>query len=238
LFCSTEDEQHATSFLLSRQATGYDRESLSGLRFLFDFENLYEEIDNSLGVSPADAVIIDCFSDVFGQDLKDTQRIRNFLNPYKALSEKHQNVFVFLHHTGKRTENFEPSKNNLLSGQGLESKMRLVIELRQDHSNPGLRHLCIVKGNYLGANMKRESFVLSFNEQTFTFQNTHDRVPFELLSKPSEDGGKRDKYLKAVELKALGYTLEQIAKEIGYGHRGSVSKLLDEGKSKNWGNVS
>lgn len=238
LFASTEDDQHATSFLLYRQATGYDPTSLAGLRFLFDFENLLEEADKSLTKAPADAVIVDCFSDVFGQDLKDTQRIRNFLNPYKAMAEKHQTVFIFLHHTGKRTENFEPSKNNLLSGQGLESKMRLVIELRQDHANPMLRHLCIVKGNYLPASMKRESYVLSFNEETFRFQNTGDRMPFELLSKPNEDNGKKEKYLKAVELKALGYTHEQIAQQMGYGSKGTISKLLDEGKTKGWGNVS
>lgn len=238
LFAASEDDQHATAFLLYRQAAGCDPASLSGLRFLFEFENLLAETDKSLTNQPADAVIIDCFSDVFGQDLKDTQRIRNFLNPYKAMAEKHQTAFIFLHHTGKRTENYEPSKNNLLSGQGLESKMRLVIELRQDHTNPMLRHLCIVKGNYLPASMKRESYVLSFNEENFRFQNTGDRVPFELLAKPAEDSGKKEKYLKAVDLKALGYTLDQIARELGYANKSSVSRLLEEGKSKGWGNVA
>lgn len=186
-------------------------------------------MDASLTAKPADLIIIDCFSDVYGGDLKDTQKIRAFLNPYQKLSEKHQCMVLFLHHAGKRTENLEPSKNNLLSGQGFEAKMRLVIELRADLLNPQQRHLCIVKGNYLPASFKKESFVLDFDEQSFTFTNTGERVPFELLVKQPDNDSSKVKYEQAKALKEQGHSYDKIAQLIGYASKGSVSKLF-EGK--------
>jgi hypothetical protein len=222
---STEDDATAVSFLLQKQAQGMEPERLENLRFIFDFENLVAELDNSLTAAPADLVVIDCFADAFGGDLKDTQKIRHYLNHYHSLAEKHQCLFLFLHHTGKRTENFEPSKNNLLSGQGFEAKMRLVIELRADPARADHRHFCIVKGNYLAAEHKRESYVLNFNPDTFTFLETADRVPFEMLIKKTDDEG-RAKYEQAKALKDAGHTLEEIAQMMGYANRGSISKLL------------
>lgn len=222
---STEDDATAVSYLLTRQAQGLNPERLKRLRFIFDFENLVEELDSRLTAAPADLVVIDCFADAFGNDLKDTQKIRLYLNRYQSLAEKHQCLFLFLHHTGKRTENFEPSKNNLLSGQGFEAKMRLVIELRADPARADIRHLCVVKGNYLAAEHKRESYVLTFDPGSFTFSETIERTPFEMLVKKPDDEG-RAKYEQARELKNEGKTLEEIAKMMGYANRGSVSKLL------------
>ncbi|RDC64614.1 AAA family ATPase [Adhaeribacter pallidiroseus] len=234
IYVSSEDGREATSFLLQRQASQYLPAVLQKLRFIFDYEDLLEKLDSSLTAKPADLIIIDCFSDVFGGDLKDTQKIRTFLNPYQKLSEKHKCFILFLHHTGKRTENFEPSKNNLLSGQGFEAKMRLVIELRADLMNPTQRHLCIVKGNYLPARFKKESFVLDFDEQNFTFSNTGDRTPFELLVKQPEGDNSRTKYEQAKALKEHGHSYEKIAQMIGYGSKGSVSKLFDKAEKNGW----
>lgn len=234
IIVQTEDDQTAISFLLTRQAEGMAPERLKSLRFIFDLENLIKELDARLTDAPADLVVIDCFSDAFGGDLKDTQKIRLYLNQYQQLAEKHQCLFLFLHHTGKRTENFEPSKNNLLSGQGFEAKMRLVIELRADPTRADQRHLCIVKGNYLAAEHKRESYVLSFDPENFTFSETDERTPFEMLSKKTDDEG-RAKYEQARSLKDGGMTLDKIAKAMGYANAGSVSKLLkrfkDDGES-------
>ncbi len=222
---STEDDQTAVSFLLKKQAQAMEPERLKSLRFIFEFDDLITELENRLKAAPADLVIIDCFADAFGGDLKDTQKIRLYLNKYHSLAENYQCLFLFLHHTGKRTENFEPSKNNLLSGQGFEAKMRLVIELRADPARADQRHFCIVKGNYLAAEHKRESYVLNFDPQSFSFLETADRVPFEMLIKKTDDEG-RAKYKKAKSLKDAGHTLDEIARIMGYANRGSVSKLL------------
>lgn len=238
IYVSSEDAENETSFLLLKQTRGYNPEDLRGLRFLFDTENLLSKLDTMLTDAPADVVVIDCFADAFGADLKDTQKIRTFLHPFQTLASKHDTLIIFLHHTGKRTENFEPSKNNLLAGQGFEAKMRLVIELRGDSTIPTHRHMCIVKGNYLPAFMKKESFVLDFQEDCFLFNNTGDRMPFELLVKqPNEDTGKQ-RYEQAKELKAQGLSYEQIAYRLNYSSKGTISKLFDKAKKQGWENES
>jgi len=233
IIVTTEDDRPAVSYLLKRQTHGIDSESLENIRFVFEYENLLDELNAMLINNPADIVILDCFADVYGGDLKDTQKIRTFLSPFQQLSANHSCFIMFLHHTGKRTENFEPSKNNLLSGQGLEAKLRLVMELRADPMNVDHRHLCIVKGNYLPGRMKRESFVLHFNEQTFWFSNTEGRTPFEFLVKTQEDSSKA-KYEQAKQMKENGYSYEKIAEALGYGSKGTVSKLFERAEKNGW----
>lgn len=234
IIVSSEDDEQAVAYLLSKQAQKYNPSQLRNLRFIFDYDNnLLDILDKRLSRKKADLVIIDCFADVYGGDLKDTQKIRLFLAGYQQLSAKHQCFVLFLHHTAKRTENNEPSKHNLLSGQGFEAKMRLVIELRADLMDPSLRHLCIVKGNYLPASMKRESYILRFNEDSFTFSNTNERAPFELLAKQNEDNGKA-KYIQAKELKEKGYSYEKIALALGFGSKGSVTKLFEKAQKNGW----
>jgi len=225
IYVSTEDDSTATSFLLNKQAQGIDPALLKNLRFIFDSENLITELDTELIAQPADLVVVDCFGDAFGQDLKDTQKVRTFLNKFTRLAEKHKCLFLFLHHTGKRTENLEPNKNNLLSGQGFEGKMRLVIEFRADPTRQDRRHICIVKGNYLAADHKQESYVLEFDKDTFLFKETDCRTAFESLAKKTDDEG-RAKYEQALSLKNQGKTLAEIAEIMGYANRGSVSRLL------------
>jgi archaellum biogenesis ATPase FlaH len=234
IYVSTEDLEPETAYLLFRQTTNINSSELENLRFMFELENLKDDLDNNLTIKPASLVIIDCFSDAYGGDLKDTQKIRTFLHTYQVLAQKHKCLILFLHHTGKRTENFEPSKNNLLSGQGFEAKMRLVIELRADIMNPNNRHLCIVKGNYLPASFKRESYVLNFSEDTFTFTNTTERIPFEFLVKQNDADNKKEKYKVASALKKEGLTYEEIAKKIGYASKGSITKLFDSGDENGW----
>ena len=235
IYVSTEDLESETIYLLKRQASKYTPDQLKGLRYIFGNEDeLKDKLDEALTMKPADIVVIDCFSDGFPADLKDTQRIRAYLNTFQDLAQKHKCLILFLHHTGKRTQNLEPSKDNLLSGQGLEAKMRVVIELRADLMNPAFRHLCIVKGNYLPANYKRESFVLQFDEPNFHFTNTGERVPFELLVKSPNTDQKKEKWKQAKDLKDKGHKYEAIAEILGYKSKGSVSKLFDEAEIQGW----
>lgn len=233
IICCTEDDSSAVKYLLSKQAKDYKPLQLRNLRFIFDYENLPEDVSKELDRNPADIVKIDCFSDAFGGDLKDTSKIRAYLSIWQQIAVKYECFIMFLHHTGKRTEDKEPSKNNLLSGQGFEAKMRLVIELRADLMQPNYRHFCIVKGNYLPANMKRESYVLKFDEASFTFANTGERTPFELLVKNYEDGS-RAKYEQAKELHEKGFSCEKIAEQMGYGNKSSISRLLEKGQKNDW----
>lgn len=234
LYVSTEDGEEATRTMLLKQTSHHTPGELRTLRFLFEWEDIVPSIDYSLTVQPADIVIVDCFSDVYGGDLKDTQKIRAFLQLFQTIAERHKCLVMFLHHTGKRTENLTPSKNNLLSGQGFEAKMRLVVELRKDHVRKDLRHLCIVKGNYLPDEAKNESHILTFDADKLTFTRTDERVPYECLAKGYEVDEGRMKYDQAVEMRAAEKSYDFIAEKLGYSSRSSVMRLLEKGKKLGW----
>lgn len=210
IFVATEDDEDATSYLLGKHEAKYSDAAvdLKGLRFLFDSENIVSELDKELTLEPADLVIIDAYSDVFdGKEQNNAAQTRTFINKFKALAGKNDCLFLFLHHTGKRTEELAPSKNNFVGSQSLEASVRLGIELRADRIHPDLRHFCIVKGNYLGSQYKQSSFVLKMDEN-FTFAETGDRVPFEelamQLTKKGQSSGKHpEDYTKEQHLSFL-----------------------------------
>lgn len=181
--CS-EDDENAISFLLRRQnkTLGLTEEQAGNISFLFDTFDFIEKVEAELKRAPADLVIIDAFGDLFdGKDLNQNNQVRQFLNKFTLLANKYKCSIGFLHHTGKRTEDLSPSKNNAIGSQGFEAKMRLVMELRLDAKEPDLRHLCIVKGNYLPREEKTASYVIRMDDN-FTFSDTGDRVPFEELT--------------------------------------------------------
>jgi archaellum biogenesis ATPase FlaH len=225
LFVSTEDDMNSTAFLLRKQCTnmGGDINLLDNLSFLFETDNLINKIDNMLNRTPADMVCVDCFGDLYGNDMNQNNKVRSFLNDFKQLAVKHDCLFFFLHHCGKRTEQFSPSKNNLIGSQGFEASMRLVLELRSDFSGPSMKHLCIVKGNYLPSEYKFDSYDLIFDDN-LRFINTGKRTPFEQLKQVDDD--KAEKYDKAITLKNQGMSLQQIADELGYKNKSSVSRLI------------
>lgn len=194
IFVATEDDEDATAYLLGRheRTFGDTPDDLHSLRFFFDSENVVDELDAELSMEPADLVIIDAYSDVFdGKEQNNATQTRAFVNKFKMLAERHDCLFLFLHHTGKRTEELAPSKNNFVGSQSLEASVRLGIELRVDRENPELRHFCIVKGNYLGSQFKMSSFVLKMDDN-FVFESTGERVPFENLALNPNTGGQKN----------------------------------------------
>ncbi|MBS1593442.1 MAG: AAA family ATPase [Bacteroidetes bacterium] len=236
VYVSTEDSRDATRTVLRRQTRRYGDQKLHGLRFIFHYEDLLTTLRRNLSVKPADLVIIDCFSDLYPHDLKDTHKIREFLKPYYLLANELKCLILFLHHTGKRTEELLPSKNNFLGGQGFEAKMRLGIELRRDHHRPHHRHLCLVKGNYLPDLDKTHSHVLAFCPDTLTFTVTGERVDFTQLSRGYEQEESRAKWEQAKELHNSGKKYDEIAEMLGYAHRSAVAKLFEKAKKNGWDN--
>lgn len=233
IYVSTEDLARETGSLLKKQTNNCNPEDLKDMIFIFDTEDLITNLDKQLEKKPADTVIIDCFSDVFTNDIKDSTRIRTFLHPYQNLALKHDCLFLFLHHTGKRTEMFPPNKNNLLGGQGLEAKMRLVLELRADLMEPSKKHLCIVKGNYLPSNFKKESYVLDFEESQLLFTNTEQRTPFEFLAKKDETSELKDKYNEITKMSQEGHSYKVIGTKFGVTSS-TISKWIAKGTNNGW----
>jgi RecA-family ATPase len=233
IYVSTEDDENATAFLLHslNKQKGKDPALCNGLRFAFDTYNLLDELNHRLTQTPADLVVIDAFGDLYGGDANRSNEIRKFLHDYSQLAQKHECLVLWLHHTGKRTDEEAPSKHHVIGGQGFEGKMRLLIELRRDHRDNSRRHLCIVKGNYLSDDFKEESYVLKFKD--FQFERTEERVQFEELAKikvvRAEDNNAILQNILA--LQAKGYTQQEIADELGYKSKGTISKILSRNKS-------
>jgi RecA-family ATPase len=222
IYVSTEDDDFAVSYLLNRinNEKKLIPEQYRGLQFVFDTSNLLQTIEHLLIDEPTDLIIIDAFADLYGRSMNDANQVRTFLNEYSQLAQRHKCLIIFLHHTGKRTEDLAPSKHNLLGSQGFEAKMRLVIELRTDQNEPDKRHLCIVKGNYLPKEFKTESFVLSFNDNLI-FENTHQRRVFEDLT-PSNKSELKNEVKK---LNIDGLTQTDIAKKLKIS-QATVSRFM------------
>ncbi|MBO7188309.1 MAG: AAA family ATPase, partial [Tidjanibacter sp.] len=208
IYVSTEDDQTAVGKLLHKQNEElcYTRGQLAGLRFVFNTESLYEKLDLLLSEHTHDLVILDAFSDLYQGALNENNKVRGFLQQYHELAQRHGTLIMFLHHTGKRTESLMPSKHNSIGSQGFEAKMRLMMELRPDLHDSSLRHLCVVKGNYLPAEWKKQSFVLKFSD-SLNFTNTGRREEFYRLRQlePDEKQIEReDRYGRVMDMLAEG----------------------------------
>jgi KaiC/GvpD/RAD55 family RecA-like ATPase len=227
LYISTEDDEAAIARLMRLQVWDSERQNFEGLHFIFDTDNLLETIELGLQTYAPDVVIVDAFADLYTGPLNENNRVRSFLQLFSQLAVKYHTLFIFLHHTGKRTESLTPSKHNAIGSQGFEAKMRLMMELRRDPLHPDLRHLCIVKGNYLTEEYKHDSFVLRFMPD-LTFEATGDRVPFEMLKERDvERETEESEKLEMIRtLRDEGKSLQEIADMLGYSNKSSVHRIL------------
>ncbi len=235
IYVSTEDDEYAVSYLLNKanKSLKLSAEKFKGLTFIFDTHNLLERLEKMLSETPVDLIIIDAFSDLYGKSMNDTNQVRTFLNEYSQLAQRYKCLIIFLHHTGKRTDDLAPSKHNLLGSQGFEAKMRLVIELRTDQVEPDKRHLCIVKGNYLSKEYKTESYILHFDEN-MTFDNTGERRPFEELTPMSQVKEKKKIAPEDIEEGAHKKLLREVYTSLNQSDKDNItySKIWREIKHK------
>jgi archaellum biogenesis ATPase FlaH/DNA-binding phage protein len=225
LYVSTEDDEQSIGYLLRRQNKDKHLAAtfFKGLRYMFDTSDLLKKLDSELTRQPADLVVIDAFGDLYSGRMNDAANVRTFLHDYHQIAQRHKCLVMFLHHTGKRTEELTPSKHNLLGSQAFEAKMRLVIEMRADPQDDSIVHLCIVKGNYLPKEMKNDSFVLKFS-QNLTFENTGSRTNFLNLNQPD---AKNKKLTMALQLQAQGKNQTEIAKEMGTS-KSTISRMFKQ----------
>lgn len=214
---STEDGDAAVGSILTKQLDGrvLSPEEAERIRFVFVTENLVERLGLMLSEQPVDLVVIDALGDLYTGNLNQSNEVRAFINQFQALSIKHNCLFLFMHHTGKRTEEREPSKHNMLGSQGLEAKMRVVFELRPDPVDQYIRHLCVLKGNYLPPETKGKSYALVF-DSNLLFHNTGTRSSFgDLIKGPSESADERDMWEQALAMHQAGDSLSRIHTQLG-----------------------
>ena len=208
VYVSTEDGEMGTSVWLNKHLGEdvIDNEALSQLKFLFITENLYENIRKVICENCVDLLIIDSYADIFEGSMNDSNIVRSFLTKYNDLANQYGITIVFLHHTKKSSEGMKPNKNSILGSQGFEAKMRSVMMLTKDKDDDSLRHLCVVKNNYLSPKEKKFSYVIKFNEN-LSFEPTGKRVNFDDLDNPEYLG-------KAKELLADGKSYREISEAL------------------------
>ena len=225
MYISTEDDEVSLSRLMRMQIMDGDIATYSGLHFIFDTDNLLETIELGLRSNTPDLVIIDAFADLYTGPMNENNRVRSFINAFQQLAVKYNTLVIFLHHTGKRTESLAPSKHNAIGSQGFEAKMRLMMELRPDPERHDIRHLCIVKGNYLPAQYKHDSFELRFTP-SLNFEATGERVPFGLLKERNEERDEKAELARAMREEGKSY--RQIAEELGYKSTSTVYDIINK----------
>ena len=108
-----------------------------------------------------------------------------------------------------------------------EDTLRLVMELRPDPERHNIRHLCLVKGNYLAEEYKHDSFELRFTEG-LNFEATGERVPFGLLRErdPEREEEKAEQTALMRSMREEGMTYQQIADKLGYKDGSTIRKRL------------
>ena len=220
LYVSTEDSKEATSVWLNTHlGEGETKdEYLSNLHFTYTTDNIIGNLKELVQINCIDLIIVDSYADLFIGSMNNSNEVRQFLNQFIELSNEFGTTVVFLHHTKKSTAGFKPNKNNILGSQGFEAKMRSVMMLTKDTNDTSLRHLCVVKNNYIGEEEKSKSYVLKFNNQ-LSFEYTGERVKLDELV--------TEEWLEeAKSLKEEGKTLRDIVSILqSKGHKVSKSSL-------------
>ena len=249
IYISTEDDPASTSISLKKQIKGLyggnqvSESSLNHLKFIFDFnlnedndENLFNILENDLAETKVDLIIVDAFTDIFSGDINSSTKVREFLNYFSKLAKDNNCLILFLHHTGKRTDKYTASKDNVLGSQAFEAKMRVLIELKQYPNEDSKRTLTITKGNYISSQIKKQSKVLRFDEDKLLFFN-EGQILTSSIATLGKTYSKKEEVLPIIKklhsekksVREIESTLKSKGHSIG---KSTVSNYINEIKSK------
>lgn len=228
IFISTEDDPYSISTSIKKsmkkllKQNKINESALNHIKFLFDVDlseksdkYLIKLLDDDCKKKGVDLIIIDAFTDVFTGDINSSTKVREFLNLFSKLSKKYKCLILFLHHTGKHTNNYIANKNNALGSQSFEAKMRVLLELKQHFNNDMQRTLTIVKGNYISTEIKKYIKVLNFDEKHLLFSDTGESILTSALTSAKKSLPEKDKMLPIIKkLHKEGKSGYDITKEL------------------------
>jgi len=224
MYVATEDNLEATTFLLSKQLKGLNKEAQENLRFVFADTMTQEEIltaiDSQLTIEPVDLVVVDSFGDIFkGGDSNNNMAMRNTVKEFDKIAKKHDCLILFVHHINKGAYRQAPGQEHIQGGAGLVQKVRLAIQLTEGEGNK--RYFTVVKGNYCPKEYKQNSLELLFSEDTFLFTNTGNMIATADLGQTPEKNTKEDKIDRLNEL------AEAILKNCMLNHSSFVKRYCE-----------
>lgn len=249
IYISTEDDPASVSSGLKKQINAlkrtysFDISALNNIKFIFNAslsgeDNIHSILQHDLQNIGADIVVFDAFTDIFSGDLNSSTKVREFLNAFNKLALEHNCLFVFLHHTGKRTSNLAASKDNVLGSQAFEAKMRVLLELKAHHLETNKRSLHITKANYLSSRMKSTAKILSFNENDLLFEKVTE-LPNSSLAQLGKNNQKVNSEIseKVLHLYSKGNSyrkIEEILKSEGFKiSKSTIGQIIKQKSQKN-----
>ena len=188
---------------------------------MFQTNKIVEKIENFLfDTDHVGLIIIDCLNDILPNQAKSDIALRKFLNRLQDIATYSDSLIIVSHHTSKYARKKTPSKHNLKGPQGIQERCRTVFELRTDSFQKNIKHLCVVKANYINDEDKKKSYMLELSPQLI-FKNTGRRADIDTLTlMPDSIAEKVQKY-KA--LRDSGLKGDELAKAMGFASRGSLS---------------
>lgn len=241
IYVATEDIDQDIKRVIGRMVEEHDSEHLDRLEYVLDdnitesLETLTKHLRTRLKESPADLIVIDAMLDIMDSSVNDANQMRRgLMRTIKGVAKDHQCHIILLTHVSKGKQRNGADKNNILGSQAIEASSRLAVEykLDPDPMRENIRHLCITKGNHLHPDMKRSSFELERDPDTFKVHATGHRVPVEMLAKnPTHQDP--DFILRATELREKGLSHQKIGNELGVGEttvRRAIVPLEESGK--------
>ncbi len=222
LYIATEDVMTSFSVMLNKQCKELqiDKEQLCKFYILFQFDNIINKIKYIQETKSVGVIIIDTFNDILTPHNTSIVAVRSVLSKLQFIAEKHKCLIIISHHNHKKARFGRPSKYDLIGSPAIEAKARAVIELRTDPFEKNIKHLCVVKANYLPDKYKNKSFLFEFTPQ-LTFNFLKKVADFDSLTvMPDYISEKVQKY---IQLRQEGVKGDELAKAMGFASRGSLS---------------
>jgi RecA/RadA recombinase len=214
VYVSTEDGIHDWQDKLSKYGLSEEeKKKLVNLTLILENDSdTLKVLEDRISKDPVDLIVIDVLTDIFNQDINDAIKVRVFLAKYNKLARRYGCTVLFIHHLSKKGEAGLPSKTNVLGSQGIESRMRSVLELRGDDQNPDYRYLAVTKSNYLPQSQKKQLYKLLLKPSLeFEFQGDRVNASQLIRSKPTTP---LPVLRRVVELHSQGKSIRQIEQQL------------------------
>lgn len=195
LFITTEDSERATLEIFRRQVLavmqqvqGPELAQRAQENFFFLFagtltpQELLERANAMMQKREYDLVVIDAFGDAFtGKDGNNNAEVRTALRPFHQLAAEHECLVLFISHINKAGYNATPDQVSVLGAAAFTQKLRTVLDIRADKSDPRIKYLSVVKGNGVANEVKIKALVLDFDNVSFQYTNTGKTVSIDSI---------------------------------------------------------
>lgn len=239
IYISTEDSEVSMKVLLKRQAGDAYIEASKMLRLGFNVTKVFPLLARELKKQRTDLVVIDVWSDLYGDNPNDFAKVRANLNEFTKLANTFKTCICIVHHNTKHSKDAEPSKTNLNGSQAIEAKLRTLLELRAISDDA--KQLTVLKGNYISPALKKKRLILTQgNDFNLSFLEEIDSSDESPRRKPkSEDDEVKEKAIQLYTIK--GYSQSKVrkllAEEFGdrapsHGTLNTILKGFKKGQSK------